>query len=363
MKCLTKKLRTIRFPSSTILRLLIILLIAFFLNALVLYVAGKDPLFVYEKLITGSLVGKWSIARTLRWATSLLLCGVAAALAFNGGVLNLGIDGQLYMGAMAATVIGIYGDGIPRVALIMLCILGAMVAGSIWSAIAGFLDIRFSANIVVVTLMMNYIATLFTKWCIFYPLYTEEGAAAKASASISNSAHLSVLIPGSQVTTAIFLAIAVTVVASLWLKNSSAGFEVKMIGSNISFARVVGIPINRRKMQLMLASGAIAGLCGGLEILGLHHRFAQDYVSGMGFNGMVVSMLVKNNPTLLPIGALFMGAMQSGSTSLEMFANVPRAMADVLMGIIILFVTVKKKFNPSMLVRRKLNFFESKENE
>lgn len=331
---------------NSLLRLAVILLLAFVVNSIVLLIVGKDPIFVYQKLLEGSLIGKWSIAKTLRWSISLLLCGMAAAVAFTGGVFNLGIDGQLYMGSMAATVVGIYCEGLPGYLLIPTCIAASVLAGSCWSAIAGILNVRFGANIVVLTLMMNYIATLFTRWCIMYPLYTEAGAAQRASEYIAEEARLSVLFPGTQVTSALFVAIIMLIIVYFWIEKTSSGFEVKVLGSNPQLAGTVGINIDRKKMQIILISGAFAGLCGGLEILGLHHRFATDFVTGIGFDGMVVAMLSNNNPLLMPIGALFMGAMKSGASSLEMFADVPRSMATVLVGIIIMFVTVKGIKNP-----------------
>lgn len=275
--------------------------------------------------------------------TLLLLCGTSAAIAFNGGVLNLGIDGQLYMGAMAATVAGIYGQNIPHLPLILLCMLAGALAGSLWGVFAGFLNVKCGANMVVITLMMNYIATLFTEWCIFTPLYTEAGVAAKSTANIAQQAHLSVLIPGTQVTTALFAALLVLVAAAVWIQYTASGFETRIVDKNPLFASTMGISVGKKTLVLMLASGAVAGLAGALEIIGVQHRFVSSFISGVGFDGMVVSMLAGNNMLLLPVAAFFMGVMESGSASLEMFAGIPRAMAEVLMGIIILFVTVDLK--------------------
>lgn len=279
----------------------------------------------------------------MRWFVSLLLCGVSAAIAFNGDVLNLGIDGQLYMGAISCTAVAIYFSDLPRAVLIPLCILFSMLAGALWSCLAAYLNIKFGANIVVLTLMLNYIAVLFTSWCVLYPMHSDIGAAAKATIPISENAMLNPIIRGTQLTSSIFIAIVVLLFTYVWIVRSRSGFEIKLMGHNAKFASVVGIDVKRKKMILMCVSGAVAGLCGGLEILALHHRFAINFISGMGFNGMVVAMLVNNSIAFLPIGALFMGALQSGSSALEMFSGIPRSMVTILMGIIVMFVTVKKK--------------------
>lgn len=325
----------------SVVRFLLILIISLLINAVVLTLVGKDPITTYSRLFGESLIGVWSIAKTLRWFTSLMLCGISAAIAFNGEVLNLGIDGQLYMGAITATATALYLGNLPGFILIPLCILTAMLAGALWSAIAGWLNVRFGSNIIVVTLMLNYLATLFTNWCILYPMYTPEGAAAKASLPIPDHARLSLLIPGTQVSTAIFIVIFIWIATYIWLKYTKSGFEVRVMGHNPNFARIMGININRKKMLLMGMSGAVAGLCGAVEILGMQHRFAIGFTSGMGFNGMVISMLVGNNIAGLPLGGFFMAVIQSGSSALEMFANIPRSMVSILMGVIILFVTVK----------------------
>ncbi len=229
-------------PVYEVLRLVFILILAFGINSLILIAIGKNPLDVYGELFYGSLAGTYSLAKTLRWMTLLLLCGTSAAIAFNGGVLNLGIDGQLYMGAMAATV---------------------------------------------------------------------------------------------------------------WLQYTASGFETRIVDKNPLFASTMGISVGKKTLVLMLASGVVAGLAGALEIIGVQHRFVSSFISGVGFDGMVVSMLAGNNMLLLSVAAFFMGIMESGSASLEMFAGIPRAMAEVLMGIIILFVTVDLK-RPKELLRKML---------
>lgn len=324
-------------------RLFLIIGFAFLINAVILVLVGENVLYVYKTLMSGAFVGKWNIARTLRWMSPLLFTGLAAAVAFRGGMFNLGIDGQLYLGAFAAAWAGFTFTNLPTIPLIILCMLTAAIAGGIWAMIAGFMKIKFGASEVVVTLMMNYIAKLFTEYLVLYPFYEPGNAAdSKATANIAEQAKLTSLLQGSQVTSALLIGLIVTCIVFFWNSKTISGYEMKITGSNPKFAEFSGIHVVKRQMQMMAISGGIAGLCGAMEILGIHGRFVANFSSGLGFDGIVVALLCGNNPLLIPLGALFMGAMTSGSTQLEVVGGIPRSMAAILMGIIIIMVTIKK---------------------
>lgn len=327
----------------SISRLVLIIGIAFLINAVILAVLGKDVLEVYGTLFTGAFVGKWNIARTLRWMSPLIFTGLSAAVAFRGGMFNLGIDGQLYFGAFAAAWVGFTFTQLPAAALIPLAMLIAFAAGGSWAMLAGWMKIKFGASEVVVTLMMNYVAKLFTEYLVLHPFYEPGNAAdSKATADIAQQARLPHLIQGSQVTIAILIGLVVVVIIYFWNQKTVSGYEIKITGSNPRFAGFAGIRVTMRQMQVMAVSGGIAGLCGAMEILGIHGRFVANFSSGLGFDGIVVSLLCGSNPLTIPLGALLMGAMTSGSTQLEVVGGVPRSMAQILMGIIIVMITVRR---------------------
>ena len=333
-----------------VVRIIFILLIALLINALILTIVGKDPIFAYEKILSGALGSSYSIARTLRWFTLYLLLGTSAAVAFEGNVFNIGIDGQLYMGAMATAVVGLFCSNLPGILLYPLCILSGILAGALWGMLAGFLNLKFHANMVVITLMLNYVATLFTSYCINYPLHDYSNTITRMTNEISDNAFLTILLPGTQLTSALFYAIIVLVVFAIWMNKTSTGFEIKLMGKNADFARIMGINLESKTALLMGVSGGIAGLAGALEIMGVQHCFIQEFLNGVGFDGLVVTMLAGNSFGLLPIAALFMSVIESGSTALEMFSNISRSITDILTGIIIMFVTVQLVF-PKLHVR------------
>lgn len=333
----------VRGMLKNFLRLLLIIFAAFLINAVILACLGKNVMEVYEILFTGAFVGKWNLARTLRWASPLLLTGTAAAIGFRGGVFNLGIDGQLYVGAFAATWVGFTFTNLPGPLLILLASLAAVAAGAVWAMIAGGIKIRFGASEVVITLMLNYVAKLFTEYLVMYPFYVPGTASdSKATLNIAQQAHLTPLIQGSQVTSALLISLVIVLLSYLWMKRTVSGFETKLVGSNARFAQFSGVRVKYRQMQIMAISGGLAGLCGAMEILGVHGRFVVNFTSGLGFDGITVALLSGNNPLAIPVAALFMGAMTSGSTQLEMLGGVPRSMASILMGIIIMTITIKR---------------------
>lgn len=349
----TKIESALKKAAMRLLRLVLIVLAALVINGFILLLSGKDPIIAYQKLFEGSLIGKWSIAKTIRWAIPVLMCGISASIAFRGDVFNIGIEGQMYVGAITATAVGIYGAALPGWILIPLCLLASMLAGGLWAAVAGYLNVRFNANIVVITLMMNHIAKLLTEWVTLYPLYTPEGAAGKATDMIAKQAELAIIVPNTQVSAALFIVLAAVILVYIWSSRTRSGYETKLMGSNPQFAKAIGIQINQKRVLLMLVSGAFAGLAGGVEILGVQHRFTVNFSTGIGFDGKVVAMLANNNPLFLPFAAIFMGAMRTGAASLEMFADIPRAISSILMGTLIMLLTIQQmpKFRRRKTVR------------
>lgn len=323
-------------------RVLVVILIAFAINAIVLLITGKSVQNVYSSLWTGAFSDLYNFARTLRWTTPLIFTALAFILSARAGVFNCGAEGQLLLGTLAATVVGFSFPTLPGWLLIPLCCLAAMLAGILWSVIGGVISIRCKANVIVVTLMLNYIAALLTEYLTRYT-FNEGGALALAgsTAYTAEQAYLTTLIPGTQVTTALLVGLLVCVLAALFCRYTRKGYEMRMIGMNERFAQFAGIEPNRGKLLSFVLCGAIAGLGGAMESLGVWHRFLIGSIDGFGFDGIVVALLAGSQPLLVPVAALFMGALTSGSITVEMFGGVPKSMTDILMGFIIIMITIQ----------------------
>lgn len=336
-----------------LLRILIIVICAFLLNTVVLLVSGKNVSLVYSSLLEGAFGGVYNFARTLRWSLPLVFTALSFAVSARCGIFNIGAEGQLYLGAFAAAWVGFTFTELPSFIVIPLACLAAMAVGMLWSMLAGWIMERFHASIIVVTLMLNYIAILLTEYLVRYPFYVEGTLGQSGStAYISEAAHLSTIIDGTNATTGVYIALIVCVLIFLFNNFTVVGYECRVIGANERFAQFSGLRVKNRRMLVFAISGMLAGLGGAIEVLGVYGRFIVSFASGLGFDGIVVSLLANGNPIGIPIAALFMGAMSSGSITVEMFGQVPKAMTDILMGIIILIITIR--YVPAFITKRKL---------
>ena len=325
-----------------LLRIFVIIVIALILNTVVLWISGKDIPLVYKSLWDGAFGGMYNFARTLRWSLPLVFTALSFSVSARCGIFNIGAEGQLYLGAFAAAWVGFTFTELPSFIVIPFACVVAMAAGILWSLLADWIMEQFRASIIVVTLMLNYIAILFTEYLTRYPFYVDGPLGNSGStAIISEAARLTNIIPDTNATTGIYIALVAAVL--LWLFNNYtvAGYECRIIGSNERFAQFSGLQVKKRRMLVFVISGALAGLGGAIEGLGVHGRFMVSFASGLGFDGIVVSLLANGNPIGIPFAALLMGALSSGSITVEMFGKVPKAMTDILMGIIILIITVR----------------------
>lgn len=321
---------------------ILVIACAFLIHWVILLLSGKSPARIYFILFKGAFGGVYNFARSIRWAVPLIFTALSFAVSERCGIFNIGAEGQLYMGAFTAAWVGFTFPDLPHIALVLLAMAAAMIAGMLWSMAAAWLTLRFHASVIVVTLMLNYIAILFTEYLTRYPFYVPGTLGESGSTQfISDGARLTTLIFGTDVTTGALLALAAAAAIAFWSARTVTGYECRIIGANERFAAFSGLMVTRRKLLVFAVSGMLAGLGGAVEVLGNYGRFMVNFASGLGFDGIVVSLLAGGNPALIPVSALFMGAMNSGSISVEMFGGVPKAMTDILMGVIVVIVTVR----------------------
>ena len=276
-----KKNDRIKGIGKTALRLAVILICAFLINTVILLVSKKNPIEIYSILLKGAFGNLYNVARSLRWATPLIFTALAFSVSARCGVFNIGADGQLYMGAFAAAWVGF--TGLPRVVLIPLAILAAMLAGMLWSMLAGWISIKFKANIIVITLMLNYIAILFTEYLVRYPFYVP-GTLGEAGSTeyVAEAARLTVLIPRTNVTTGLIIGIVAAVLLWLFNRHTVLGYETEIIGANERFSSFMGLDVRKKQMIVFAMTGMIAGLGGAVEILGNYGRFMVNFAAVYG---------------------------------------------------------------------------------
>lgn len=325
----------------------LIVVAALLVATILVIICGFDWVSVFEG-IGGAIVH--DITGTLRWFTPLLLTGLACAIAFRAGIWNMGADGQLYMGAILATAVALRFQTLPPAVLLPLVFITGMLAGAAWAAIAGFLRIYCGAKEVVTTILFNYVAFHFTDFMVHGPLKGSGGyALSESSDLIPESIWLSKIIPESSVTTGLIIAACLVVVCYVLTTKTKFGYENRMLGTNSAFANYGGIHVRRTYMTTIAISGAIAGLAGVIEMLGVHHHFAMRFSSNLGFDGMVVSILANDSALGVPISAFFFAILRNGSYNIERMSDVPRTLVTVVQALVILMAGSKFVFKHTNL--------------
>jgi simple sugar transport system permease protein len=313
------------------------IMLAICIGAVIILLNGDNPLQAYLTMFQKSLGSAETLAASLAVATPLIFTGLSVATAFRTGMDNIGSEGQLYMGAFAAAWIGISFKGLWGPLHIFLALLAGIVAGGLWAWIFGWLKVRFNVDLVVTTIMANYLAILFTSYLANYP-FKPPNAPIGSTAFVPDDTRLFQFFPFSTLNIGFLIALGCLLAFGLFFHYSRYGFEWKTVGYNQAFARFIGIDVNRAKNWAMFVSGAFAGIAGAVEVLGVQGRFVQNMSPGYGYDGILVALLAGNTaPGILAVAILF-GALRIGGIGVEQTTNVPSELSQVLQSIIILLV-------------------------
>ncbi len=305
----------------------IALAIAVFVGGLLVLAIGDDPIQIYGILISGSLVGIPNIMVTLQIMTPLIFTGLAVSIAFRAGLWNIGVEGQMVVGAFFAGLVGWLAP-LPAILHIPLTLIAAMVGGALWAAIPAFLRVKLNVNELVVCLMLNPIALLLTGYFTIHVLKAP-GPTNKLP-DVLATAVLPQFSLFSQVNAGIYIALGCCVLFAVINTLTVRGFEWKIMGLNPTFAYYGGIDVPRRAIAAMLVSGAIAGLGGAEEVMGVYRAFFDGFSPGYGFDGIAVAMLANFSPLGVIAAAGLFGALESGGVVLQMTTNISKYLVEVL---------------------------------
>jgi general nucleoside transport system permease protein len=313
-------------------------LLAVVIGSLLIVIAKGNPIDAYGALLQGALGSVPGVAETLAQTTVFLFAGLGVAVAFRAGLFNIGAEGQLVVGALCSALAGA-AFHLAAPVEVPLCLAAGACGGAAWGLIAGWLKARFGASEVITTIMLNYIAFLGANYLVTGPL--RGSPVAPETAEIAPTAVLHPILPSTRLTAAFPLAVLVAVALWWWLKVAVGGFELRAVGRSERAARYAGIRIPAVIMQTMALSGALAGLGGATEVLGLLHRFNAQLSPGYGFTSIAVALLAQSNPLAVIPAAFFFGVLQNGALSMQALAGVPKDLVSVISGLVILFVAVK----------------------
>ncbi|MFW5713755.1 MAG: ABC transporter permease [Brevefilum sp.] len=306
---------------------------ALLLGALVMLFQGYNPFYTYSALFSYSLDDLVSLGTTLHNAVPLVLTGLSASVAFASGPVNLGQPGQLVIGALFATVGGLYLD-LPKVLMIPILLLLAVMGGALWSGIAAFLRQRFNMSEFITTLMLNFIADYLTFWAISYPFF-DPNAYSPMTPPINSGGRMWEF--GSFNTDVVVMLLAFVLVWFIF-QRSTAGYEWRMAGKNSIFARLGGCPVDENYTRVMLFTGALAGLAGGLVIMAGSGRFLKDVGANYAWDGVMIAMVANNVISGTLLYGIFFAVLQTGALGMELITAVPSEFTTVIQAVIVLVV-------------------------
>ncbi len=314
------------------------------LCALLIVWAGAPVGAAYGALFTGGFGSTFALTETLTRATPLILTGLACAVAFRAHFYNIGAEGQLYLGALAAVAVGGLHGGtgfdLPGWLLFPAMMLAAMAAGAAWLALAAFLRARLAVDEVVTTLLLNFVVMLFVGWMLDGPMKDPLAMGWPQSVALNTDLELGRLIERTRLHTGLVYAVAAALL--LWFVNRQTrfGFAMRAVGANAGAARFAGIGVQGVVLQTALVSGALAGLAGAIEVAGRTSYVTLDMSPGYGYTGIVVAMLAALNPLGVVAAAIFVAGLFVGADAMSRAVQVPTYIADVIVAVALIAMLI-----------------------
>ena len=314
----------------------------------VILASGRDPLAGFGDLITGAFGGTGPLGETAIKSGVLILTGLSVAVAFTVGLFNIGAEGQLIWGGLAAAVAGRL-EGLPAAVHLPLCLAAAAFAGGVWGLIPGLLRVKRGVHEVISTILLNWVAIhLVHGWLVAGPLSARTAGAdisVAGTAAVAHSAWLPRPLPGSRLDLGIAVALALAFAVWFLLTRTTRGFEWRAVGAGREAAHASGIPAARRTCEAMALSGALAGIAGALLILGTEHKYPGVFRTGYGFDGIAVALVGGGTALGTTVAAIFFGAVRAGATRLQLVGIHP-SFAELIQGIAVLLVAAPRIFQP-----------------
>jgi simple sugar transport system permease protein len=330
--------------------------IALLIGAVIISYLGENPANAYYYLFSGAVNSQRSIARTLLEATPMIFTGLSLLVAFKAGLFNIGAQGQLIMGGIAAATVGAFvKNNIVNNLLVVLVVAGA--AGFIWAGFAGYLKAKLGVHEVITTIMLNYIAMSFEQYCLNYPL--KEGGPMGPSPqtpAVSELSRLPLLLPDTNVplNAGFILAIIAAIIIWFLFKKTVLGYEIKAVGHNFTSSENAGINVKWTIILTMGISGLLAGLAGAERIIGgiAQYKYNQGLMAEFGFDGIAVALLGKNNPFGVVIAAILFAALRVGGRAMQFNTTIPSQIIIIIQAIIILLIAAENMFK-AVLYKKK----------
>jgi general nucleoside transport system permease protein len=320
------------------------ILTAVIIGGIIIIIVGGDPIRAYAGLIQGSFGSTKALSETTVWATPYIFAGLAVALAFKGGLFNIGAEGQLAVGAVFSALIGYalpgwLGFDLPLIIHLPLTVIIGMLMGGVWAGIVGWLKAYTGGHEVINTIMMNYIALNTTSFLLNGVMKDPSPTNVIARTPlIADSARMPEIFEGLRIHWGFILALLVAFFIWWLLNKTTLGFEIRTVGLNPDAAKYAGINVKRITILTMVFSGMLAGLAGSIEVTGLNYRHELGFSIGYGFDAIAIALLGKSHPLGVVLASFLFAAMRNGATRMQFLTQLPVDLISMLQALILLFV-------------------------
>ena len=319
--------------------------IAVLIGSVIIWLSGHSPVAAFSAMFQGAFGSQRQIGETLLRATPLIFTGLAVAYGFRAGLFNIGAEGQLFLGGLAAAFLGVQLVGYPMAVSVPIILIGGALAGAAWAFIPAVLKARVGAHEVITTMMFTYIGRYLVSWLVTGPLRAPGGIPKTVELPASSRlVKLNELLPFLEPTRAhigFLIAVVFAVIVWLILRYTKLGYEARAVGFNQPASEAAGISVASTTVKSLCFSGALAGLAGCAEVMGVHYHLFDQFSSGLGFTGIAVALLAKNNPLGVIASALLFGSLSAGASTMQLEADVSQKVIYILQAIIIFLVAAE----------------------
>lgn len=334
------KLRIWLTKRFDLVRLIMAIAIGVVFAIVLIIIISEEPGNAIAKLFGGPLQSIRRFGNVIELMIPLTFAGLSVTVMFSANQFNLGTEGAFYAGASVATMMAL-GLALPAGISQAVSILVASLVGGVICAICGFLKIKWGTSELVISLMLNYVTYYLFKYFLFNNPFKDANAGYVSTYKLNDETRLSRIIPGTRIHSGLIILIIVIILIVFYMKKSSWGFSLKLTGENQTFAIYSGVKVSMVILASQFLGGVLGGMGGAVQVLGMYERFQWVNLPGYGFDGVIVAILARKNPLLVPVAAFFLAYLRIGSDIMSSSADVTNELISIIQSIIILFVSAK----------------------
>lgn len=318
----------------------ITIIIALVIGIIAIVITSSEPANAIKQFFLGPFSNTYFFGNMIATSIPLMLTGLAASLAFSASTFNLGLEGQLYFGALVGTFLAVQMSGFPPIIVIIISIIVSALVGGIIAGLSGWLKAKWDVNELISSLLISYTLVYVVDYFLEGP-FNDPTAGLAASPYINSNFMLPKILSPSNLHAGIFIAIAVIILFYFIYSKSTIGYEITITGRNRRFSNYSGIPVKKVIILSMFLSGSLAGLAGIIDNLGIHGRMIRGYSTGYGWNGIAVALIARNHPLLVIPAALFFAFLESGANVGSLMSDITPEVARIIQSVIFYLVTAE----------------------